>query len=199
MNLALFDFDGTITTHDTYTKFILSTTSRTRLVFGGVLLLPLVLLNKLGLFPSHILRPSVSWLAFAGVEETKLKAKAESFVSGYLPNVIRDDMLNKIKAHQYSGDRVIVVSASLSPYLEIWCERLSIELICSELAVKNGRFTGSYVNGDCSRQKKADLIANKVALDTFKHITAYGDTKEDHAMLNLADKCFYQGKLLTPE
>lgn len=80
-----------------------------------MLLLPLVLLNKLGLFPSHILRPIVSWMAFAGVEETQLKAKAESFVSGYLPNVIRDDMLNKIKAHQHSGDRVIVVSASLSP------------------------------------------------------------------------------------
>lgn len=194
MNLVLFDFDGTVTTSDTFTKFILFSTSKIRLVIGGGALLPLILLNKLGLLPSHILRPLVSYVAFAGVKEDKIKAKAEYFVSNYLPNVIRDGMLNKIEAHKRRGDFVILVSASLSPYLEIWCRQLNIELICSELAVKNERFTGAYINGDCSRHKKANLIANKVKLSDFQHITAYGDTKEDYAMLELADKSFYKGK-----
>ena len=194
MNLALFDFDGTVTTRDTYTKFVLTHTSKIRLILGGVLLLPLIILNKLGGFPSYILRPIISRFAFIGVHENKLKIKAKHFVDDYLPRVIREDMLEKIKVHQRNGDRVILVSASLSPYLEIWCKRLNIELICSELEIRSGRYTGAYVNGDCSRHKKADLIVSKVKLSDFKHIIAYGDTREDYAMLKLADICFYRGK-----
>lgn len=194
MKLALFDFDGTITTQDTYTKFILSNTSISRLVIGGFFLAPLILLNKLSLLPSPILRPLVSKIAFKGIKVDDLTPKAEAYAYQYLPTVLRSNMLTKIQKHKESGDHVVVVSASISPYLKIWCKELDIELICSELEEKDGYFTGSYTNGDCSGERKAINIKKTIDLNSFEQIIAYGDTKEDYAMLKLAHIRYFRGK-----
>ena len=42
MNLALFDFDGTITTGDTFTPFIRYAVRPTRMVVGGLILSPVL-------------------------------------------------------------------------------------------------------------------------------------------------------------
>jgi len=154
MNLALFDFDGTITTRDTYNKFVFSSTKFVRLVIGVFLLFPVIILHKARLLSAPKIRPLISRVAFMGVSEKQLDASAELFVSGYLPSVIRSDMLQKIAEHKENGDHVVIVSASISPYLKIWCRNHEIDLICSELEVRNGRFTGAYLNGDCSNEKK---------------------------------------------
>ena len=49
MSLALFDFDGTITTHETMPDFVRQSVSRRRLLLGNLVLAPLVLGYKLGL------------------------------------------------------------------------------------------------------------------------------------------------------
>ncbi len=194
MKLVLFDFDGTITTQDTYTQFILTNTPIVRLLLGGLVLSPFILLNKLRLFPSPMLRPLISMLAFKGIKVADLTPKAEAFVDEYLPKVMRQDMLSQIHAHKASGDRVVIVSASLSPYLTIWCKRLGVALICSELEEKGGYFTGAYRDGDCSAKRKAIKVKNALDLDSFEQIIAYGDTKEDYAMLKLADVRYFRGK-----
>ena len=71
---------------------------------------------------------------------------------------------------------------------------MEIEIICSELEIKNGRFTGSYVNGDCSGAKKVSSVRKQVNLSSFSQIVAYGDTKEDVPMLRIADVSYYCGK-----
>lgn len=196
MKLVLFDFDGTITTKDTYTKFILTHTGKGRLVIGGFFLSPLILLNKLDLFPSSVLRPLVTKLAFMGVGVDVLKQKSQAYVSSYLPTVMRPDMLQKIQQYKQKNDRIIVVSASISPYLQLWCDNQGLELICSEMVIKNGYFTGAYVNGDCSGQAKAAQVKKSAMLSAYTEIIAYGDTMEDYPMLHLADVSFYRESLL---
>ena len=49
MNLALFDFDGTITEQDTYTKFLFYVTPKRRLIMTLLLASPFIALYKLGL------------------------------------------------------------------------------------------------------------------------------------------------------
>ena len=195
MNLALFDFDGTITTRDTYTKFVFSSTKLARLVTGACLLFPAIILHKARLLSASKIRPLISRVAFMGVSEKQLDASAELFVSGYLSSVIRSDMLQKIAEHKENGDHVVIVSASISPYLKIWCKRHEVDLICSELEVRNGRFTGAYLNGDCSNERKVERIKERIDLSLYSEIFAYGDSEEDYPMLNLANKSFYRGKI----
>lgn len=194
MNLVLFDFDGTITNKDTFTKFIVSSASPARLIVGGIFILPAFILYKLGVLPASRMRPLVSKVAFAGVCEKHINAKAQGFVCHYLPTVMRKPVLDKIAQHKEKGDRVIVVSASLSPYMNIWCQGLGVEVICSELAVRKGKLTGSYVKGDCSGIRKVIHIKQRLNLQHYHNIIAYGDTEEDYPMLNIATTRFYKGK-----
>ncbi len=194
VNLALFDFDGTITTGDTFTKFVVSCTSRRRLLLGGILILPAFILYKIGWLSAPRMRPLVSAVAFAGMKEKRVTDYAKEYVNECLPSMIRSEILAKIIEHKKHGDRVIVVSASLSPYLNIWCQNLGIEVICSELESRNGRLTGAYLNGDCSGDRKVINVKNKLDLSTYENITAYGDTEEDFPMLEIADIRFYRGK-----
>ncbi|EGA69773.1 phosphoserine phosphatase [Vibrio sinaloensis DSM 21326] len=197
--LALFDFDGTITTQDTYTKFLFYTTPKLRLVIGFVLVWPVVLLYKLGYLPACRTRPVLSRVAFWRRKVARVDHSAEQYVRDYLPSVIRPEMQAKILWHQANGDEVYVVSASLSPYLTVWCKQQGIRLICSELETKADRYTGLYVNGDCSKGRKVSFLKRQVTLANYQKIYAYGDTDEDLAMLSIADVKFFRGESMTSE
>ena len=194
MKLVLIDFDGTITTKEVYTKFVLTATHPLRLVLAGLLISPAIVSYKSGLLPANKMRPLVARAAFFGVSEKSLTEKAERFVEDYVPTVLRADMLDTIRGHQENGDRVVVVSASLSPYLNIWCSQMGIEVLCSDLVVRRGRFTGRYRYGDCSLYNKVEAVKRHINLSDVSHITAYGDTHEDFAMLDMANIGVYRGK-----
>ncbi|EGU32566.1 HAD family hydrolase [Vibrio scophthalmi] len=192
MNLALFDFDGTITHQDVYTEFLFYATSKRRIIWGGLLTSPVIALYKLGLLPARYTRPVLSKMAFGGRKTTEVDALAVRFVRDYLPSVIRPQALEKICWHQQQGDEIYVVSASLSPYLAIWCQQHGLKLLCSTLEEKQGRYTGRYLYGDCSLNNKVAAIKQTLDLATYSRIYAYGDTYEDLPMLNLADEKYFQ-------
>jgi len=56
MNLALFDFDGTITFEDTFVPFLHFATSRSRIALGTVALSPMILAYKAGLLTGTRMR-----------------------------------------------------------------------------------------------------------------------------------------------
>ena len=192
MNLALFDFDGTITNEDTFTKFIVSTTPKARLIMGGVILSPVLLLYKLGVLSAPRVRPFVSKLALWNRKVCEVNYLSERFVSTYIVNVIRKEAQQKLAWHQSQGDDIYVVSASLNIYLEIWCKEQGLNLISSRVGVKNGYLTGEYQNADCSGIQKVIQIKSHIELTKYDIVYAYGDTVEDLPMLELASVKYYQ-------
>jgi phosphoserine phosphatase len=48
------------------------------------------------------------------------------------------------------------------------------------------------VHGDCGGDNKVTLINHRIELSRFDSVFAYGDTKEDLPMLELAQTKFYQ-------
>ncbi len=85
-----------------------------------------------------------------------------------------------------------MVSSSLNVYLKDWCQQQGIDLICNQLEVRAGRYTGELQQGDCGYVEKANRVQQKYKLSDFDAIYAYGDSPNDHAMLALADYKFYQ-------
>ena len=55
-NLALFDFDHTLTTNDNFTNFIYYGVPSTRLAIGKVVLAPMLIAYKLRILPGTVLR-----------------------------------------------------------------------------------------------------------------------------------------------
>jgi len=190
--LALFDFDGTITHADTFTPFMLRAVAPRRLAFGKVALSPLVAAYKLRLLPATRMRRAIVAFGFRGRPSAEVRAQGLEYSRLHLPSVVRPRALARIHWHQAQGDEVVVVSASLDVYLSDWCQRLGVNLICTELEERDGILTGRYRGGDCTGAEKARRVQGRYDLRAFSTIFAYGDTPEDSAMLALADQRHYR-------
>jgi HAD superfamily hydrolase (TIGR01490 family) len=195
MNLALFDFDGTITSTDTFTPFIHFATPRYRLVPGMVLLSPLILGYELGLMPATRLRAAAAYLGFKGRRADDLNELGSRY-SKTLAGQMRSEALAKIRWHQAQGDEVVVVSASLQPYLQGFCEEHEVGLICTQLEHVGGVLTGRYTSGDCTGSEKARRVRAAYDLSRYPVIYAYGDTAEDRELLGLASRRFFRWREL---
>ena len=198
MNIAFFDFDGTITTRDSFLPFIHLATKRARVVSGTLCLSPLIAGYRLGWVPAPRLRASIAWFAFRGRELSELSALGERYATQVLPERLRAVASERIAWHQAQGDAVVVVSASLDCYLGPWCRARGLELICTELETRAGVCTGRYRNGDCSGPEKARRILERWELSRYGQVFAYGDTSEDSAMLGLAHRRYLRWQELAP-
>ncbi len=195
MDIALFDFDGTITTGDCYTPFIRQTASKLRLLTGLIVLSPVILAYKTRLLPSYIMRASLTRYALWQREKHTLEQQGRAHLK-YLDSKLQQRAMQQIAWHKKRGDKVLVVSASLDLYLKPWCQEHGLELICSELAYENGRCLGTYLHGDCYSRNKVNLINERYDLSLYENVYAYGDTEEDEAMLNLASHKYYRWQKL---
>lgn len=196
-NLALFDFDGTITVADTFTPFIHYAVSPRRMLFGKVILAPFIAAYKTGFLHASVIRASVVRVGFAGTPADDIRHLGSCYAKEAIPKVIRQHALERIKWHKRRGDTVVIVSASLDVYLRDWCKAHDLDLICTELEVRSGIITGKYVDGDCTGAEKAKRVCNRYNLKKYDCIYAYGDTFEDEPMLNLAYKKFFRWQEVT--
>lgn len=192
MNLALFDFDGTLTTRDTFLPFLRFAIPPGRMLAGGFALAPVLAAHQVGLVSSARVRPWLSRAGFAGVSAQSVRELGQRFATEVIPRSVDATMLSRLKAHQENGDTVYVVSAGLDVYLQPWCDAQGVGLLCSQLEERGGALTGRYRRGDCSGAK-ATLVRANVDLRRFSEISAYGDTAEDEAMLALAHRRYFRG------
>ena len=194
MNLALFDFDGTITTRELFGDFMRYAVSKPRRIAGNFVFLPLILGYKMGLVSGNRIRARVVRFGFRGVPVETLSAKARAFCADVVPAALRPIALARIRWHQERGDRVVVVSGALDIYLEHWCGEHGLELICSRLEARSGVMTGRYREAQCIGEEKRRRIRECYDVDSFEHVYAYGDTRDDAEMLALAHTRFFRWK-----
>lgn len=196
LTLALFDFDGTLTTHETMPVFVRRSVSTPRLVIWQLLLAPLVLGYKLSIVPGTLIRRAIVHAAYRGVPVATLEAAGAEFAQRYLPGALRPEAMQRLAWHQAQGHTVAVVSGGLDVYLAPWCAAHALTLICSRLQHENGLFTGHYQAQQCVGAEKARRIREHYCLSSFGTIYAYGDTPEDQELLDLAIKRYYRGQEL---
>ena len=192
MNLALFDFDGTITSSDTWTPFMRMAVRPARLRLGVVILSPVIVGYRLGMISSSRGRQATARVAFAGEPADAIREHGQRYASAVLPNTLQTRALERLEWHRSQGDQIVVVSASLDAYLVPWCAERRLELICTILEERAGRLTGRYVDGDCTGPEKVRRIRERYDLARYPVVYAYGDSGEDREMMALAHKKFYR-------
>ncbi len=192
MSLALFDFDGTITLGETMPVFVRRSTTRARLVFGQLLLAPMVMGYKAGLVPGVMIRHVLVRMAYGGLPIAQLEEDGRAFAQGYLSTVLRPEAMQRIAWHKAHGHRVAVVSGGLDVYLAPWCRAHDLELICSSLEHRDGVLTGRYEGRQCVLEEKARRVRERYDLAMYQEVYAYGDTPEDRSLLDLATRRYYR-------
>lgn len=191
MNLALFDFDGTITTRDVYPAFLVHCSPRWRVWLGWALLGLPYFGMKLGLVSPKGMRLVAAWVTFIGADEATVRARGESYARDVIANMLRPEAMARIAWHRAQGDRIVVVSASMDCYLEPFCRAHDLELVCNHPAARNGRLTGRLRAIDCAGPGKVVRLNERYDLSRYPVIYAYGDTQEDQAMLGLAHRRWF--------
>ena len=193
-DLALFDFDGTITTRETFPDFMARAVPRRRLALGRVLFAPWVVGYRLGVVPVALLRTALVRYAFSGVPLAVVEAAGAALAADVLPGLVRPEVQTRIDWHKARGDTVAVVSGGFDVYLAPWCRAQGLDWICSSLAVRDGRLTGRYAGAQCVADEKARRVRARYDLAGYRAIHAYGDTHEDDALLALADHATWRGR-----
>lgn len=190
--LALFDFDGTITSADTFTPFLYFASSRLRIALGTLLLSPHILVYRLGLLAASPMRQRAAKVTLRGRAESEIRAIGAEYAKRVIPGVVRPHALERIAWHKARGDHVVVVSASLDVYLRAWCDAHELDLIAVDLVSRNGVLTGVYENGDCDGAEKARRVRARYDLASYDTVYAYGDTHGDDALLELAHERWFR-------
>ena len=89
MDLALFDFDGTITTSGTYPGFVRRSVRRSRKVVGAVLLSPVILAYRVGLVSDRVVRAAISRVVFWREEPGRIAELGAQYAADTLPTMLR--------------------------------------------------------------------------------------------------------------
>ena len=192
-NLALFDFDGTLCKKDSFTGFIFYALSKRHIVRQGIKILPWIQAYYLKIYPANSMRIRLFNAMFKNANSNEILDLAADY-SHRLMAQLDPELFQQLLKHQNNGDDVVLVSASVDIYLEMICQILKIDLICTETEILNGKFTGSYSTPDCSSDQKRLRILSKYNLNQYSKIYAYGNSEEDLAMLSLADFKYMVGE-----
>ena len=186
MTLALFDFDGTITTDDSLIKFIRYAVGERKTFFGMMSLSPMLLAYKLKLIPNYEAKEKMLGYFFGGMDELKFQEIAREYSLKKIDQIVRPAALEKIEWHKQEGHKVTIVSASMECWLKPWCERNGIELISTRLERSGGIITGKFDGRNCHGPEKAKRVKKRFILEDFEYIYAYGDSSGDKELLELA-------------
>lgn len=190
--LVLFDFDGTITTRDTLFAFTRFAVGDIRFFLGLLYLLLPLALHRFNLFSAQQTKELFFKHFLKNTKRSKFLELCHLFSQLIIPKIIRPLALEAILEHQRQGDRIVIVSASAYDWIYSWASQYKIEVIATQLEIKNEKLTGKIVGKNCNVQEKVNRIKEIINLSDYEHIVAYGDSTGDIPMMNLADVKFYK-------
>lgn len=191
--IALFDFDGTITTKDSLGAFLLYNFGILKCSLYLIVYAPIHFLYKLGLTSSTAAKNFLLPFFLKNVSLTELDKMCETFCQNKLPEIINPDAIQKIQWHLQNDHEVVIVSASPYNWIEPWAKRIGIKkFITSKLEINGDHLTGRLAGKNCNHQEKALRIKKAFPnIDSYE-VYAYGNSSGDRFMLSLASKQFYK-------
>jgi len=187
VEIAFFDFDGTISFRDTLFDFIRYSRGNREFAAGMAILLPGLLRFKCGRISAAHAKEMVLSHFFRGMTATDFSRAAHRYALERLPGIVRPGALARIRSHQEKTHTVVVVSAAIDQWLAPWCGEYGIHLLATGLEYRHNRITGRLKGPNCNGPEKVIRIRQKFDLTRYTTIHAYGDSAGDREMLAMAD------------
>ena len=103
--IAFFDFDGTITTTDSYFQFLLFCFGWKGVIGNALKILPILFSYAFKFCDNETAKQSITSTFFRGMSESKFDELCRNFVDTKLDSIVRPNALEKIKWHQEQGHK----------------------------------------------------------------------------------------------
>lgn len=185
--IAAFDFDGTITTKDTLFDFIIFYVGKLRFAFGLLVLSPVLILYKIGFIKNSKAKEIMFSYFFKG-KSIKDFDRICRLYAERINDILNDTIVNEIEAHKQSGHTVVIVSASISNWIKPWAYMSGISKVMgTEIEIKDDIITGRFSSPNCYGQEKVNRLINVYPNRQEYILYAYGDSRGDKELLELAD------------
>jgi phosphatidylglycerophosphatase C len=186
--VAAFDVDGTLTRRDCVRPFLELLAGR-RGIVAAPLRRPLDTIRATLGRDRDAIKEIVVGGVFRGRSVADVDAVGVAFAGRVHDELLRVDTLSRLRWHQRSGHRTVLVSASLGPYLRPLGARLGLDsVLCTDVVALDGVYGATLLDGNCRAAEKAVrwrawLAGN--ALDDAA-LWAYGDSSGDRQLLAMA-------------
>ncbi len=190
--LALFDLDGTITFRDTLLEFIRFTKGNFKFYSGFLIHVPVLCALKLGFISHQAAKEKILEYFFRNTPEEIFEKQCIAFTTSALPRFIRAKAMEEIIQLKNRGWQVVIVSASPENWIRGWAGHHQLDLIATQLEIKDGLITGRIKGKNCRGYEKVKRILERFHLTEYDLVYAYGDTGSDKPMMELATTSFYK-------
>ena len=190
--LALFDFDGTITSKDSLLEFIKFVSGKLGFYLVMGLFSPWIIYYVFIKKEGEIAKRKVLSFLFKGKNKSDIEQLGIDFTQKIIPSILLPKAIDEIQRHMKEGNKTIVISASLDIWLKPWADSMGLELICTQMKFENQIFTGHFATSNCVGMEKVNRINAYLNLKEFSPIYAYGNSSGDKQMLELADHKYFR-------
>ena len=185
--IAAFDFDGTITTKDTLFDFVKFHVGSKNFYKGLIFLSPILILYKLGFIRNDIAKQKLFTYFFKNISIEVFNKVSEDYIKR-IQKIIRPEIINKIKWHQNQNHTVIIISASISNWIQPWVKTMDVEkVLATEIATIDDLIMGTFSTANCYGQEKVNRLFVEFPNRAEYVLYAYGDSAGDKELLALAD------------
>jgi HAD superfamily phosphoserine phosphatase-like hydrolase len=191
--LYLFDFDGTITSKDSFKEFLISAATNKAFFFYNYyfLCIPYLLLYKLGFYNSLKLKIIRLNYIFKNYSILEFKRFSDSFCKKILPSMLKTDALKYLNDIKLTGKSdIFIISGSFDFILAEWCKLNSIQLITNntEITENHGKIHFSPTNNlDCVYAEKIYRLRELINTQNYNYIESFGDTEGDFYLYAISD------------
>jgi len=190
--VAAFDFDGTITTKDTFIPYLKKAFGKRAVYLALFSLVGEAIKVGVGISNRDSFKEKIVAKLFVGQSLDKLQAIGKEHAKE-IERWFRPAAIKKIHWHNQQGHRLIMVSASLDLYLEPMAKRLGFdELLCTRLSAKNNVLSGRLLGANCRGIGKTVQLELLVGPLAGVELYAYGDSAGDKEMLEAAMHPFFK-------
>lgn len=192
--LAAFDVDLTLTRRDCVLPFMRAVAGDARVGLALVRHAPLLLATALGRRSRDDAKAALVAAVFSRRSAQTVADQGERFARETFDNWLRPDTVSRLRWHQTKGHKVVLVSASLGPYLHPLGRLLGVDqVLCTELKQSVGTLTGELAGLNCrGPEKREQLVAHYG--ERPERVWAYGDSQGDRDMLAWADEGILVGR-----
>ena len=190
--VAFFDFDGTLTTGDTLMPFLKYVVGTPAYYAKLALVSPVLAAYFAKILRNDIAKQVVLKQYLAGYHIDELFELGQRFSEDVIPIMLRPEGMERLRWHQAQGHECVLVSASLSCYLDCWAKGQGFAgAICTSLEQnKDGYVFGEIFGINCHGAEKANRINSYMKGKAKAATYAYGDTDADLPMATLVSHGF---------
>lgn len=185
-SLVLIDFDGTLYKKDSLLEFTKFYKGNFKFFIGIIYLSPILVLMKLKLISNENAKIKYFTHFFKDENYIDFLEKGKEFSEVKISKHLNTKLLNLIIKYYENGDKIYIVTASLSEWIRDWSKKYSIQIISTELEVISNKITGNFTSKNCNGIEKVNRIKQEINLEEYTNIYVYGNGKGDLEMLKLA-------------